>query len=212
MNFTVIDCEQKSEPWVLARLGRLTGSRAPAMMTRIKSGESAGRRNLRMALALERVTGKSQDRDFTTPDLEHGEITEPEALGTYEARTGNIVERTGFVSCGAIMAGCSLDGSVNGFEGIVEAKCPKQATHYDYLRTKQIPTDYRWQCLHSLWVTGAQWCDFISYSPFFPEHLQYLCVRLNRNETEIAAYEKEAMHFLAEVSVDVKSIMEMEAA
>jgi hypothetical protein len=181
------------------------------MMTRIKTGEAAGRRNLRMALSLERVTGRSQERVFVTSDLEHGVDTEPMALDTYEARSGYLIERTGFLSLGPIMAGCSLDGHVNDFEGVVEAKCPKEATHFEYLKTRQVPTEYRWQCIHSMWVTGAKWCDFVSYSPFFPTNAQYLCVRLERNEFEIAAYEREALQFLAEVTLDVKAILELAA-
>ena len=211
MKFTIIDCDQQSDMWTAARLGRLTGSKAAAMQTKIKSGEAAGRRNLRVDLALERVTGRPQERDFTTPDLENGNLREPLARDAYEVRTGNIVDRTGFLSCGPIMAGCSLDGHVNDFEGIVEIKSPKEATHLEYLQTKQIPTAYRWQCLHSLWVTGAQWCDFVSYQPSFPEHLQYLCVRMARSETEVAAYEKDAMQFLAEVALEVKTIKELVA-
>ena len=211
MNFTVIDCEQRSPEWHAARLGRLTGSKAADMMTRIQKGEAAGRRNLRMALSLERVTGMSQERDFTTDDLEHGIETEPLALETYEARSGYFVERTGFLSLGPIMAGCSLDGHLNDFEGIIEAKCPKAATHFEYLKTRQIPTKYRWQCIHAMWITGAKWVDFVSFNPSFPPKAQYLCVRLDRNETEISTYERDAMQFLAEVTLDVRAIQELAA-
>jgi predicted phage-related endonuclease len=110
------------------------------------------------------------------------------------------------------MAGCSLDAFVSGRKGIVEAKCPKSATHLEYLRTRKIPNDYYWQCLHNLWVSGADWCDFISYDEAFPEELQYLCVRLERDEAAIEAYAKLASTFLAEVSVEVNEITAMRLA
>lgn len=212
MNFTVIDCEQRSDEWRAARVGRLTGSRAPHMMAKIKSGEAAARRNLRVGMALERVTQRPYERFFTTRVTQQGVDTEPMALGMYEARSGNILERTGFLSCGPIMAGCSLDGHVNDFEGIVEAKCPESATHYGYLKTRVIPEDYRWQIIHNMWVTNARWADFISFDPSWPDDLQYLCVRMERNEAEIAAYADVASRFLAEVAIEVNEIQKLRVA
>jgi predicted phage-related endonuclease len=212
MKFNVIDCEQKSAEWFAARLGRLTGSVAVDITRTVKSGEAASRRNLRVQLALERITGRSQESDFQSQAMQHGNEFESKALAIYEANTGTILERVGFLSCEMLMAGCSLDAFVGGRKGIVEAKCPKSATHLEYLRTRKIPNDYFWQCTHNLWVTGAEWCDFISFDEAFPEELQYLCVRLERDEQEIAAYAELASKFLAEVSVEVNEIQAMRKA
>ena len=204
--FTVIECEQRSDEWFAARAGRLTGSSAADMMRKIKSGEAASRRHLRIRLALERITGMPQERAFTTAAVERGREKEPAAFARYEAETGSILEPVGFLSLGPIMAGCSLDSFVSGRKGIVEGKCPESATHFEYLRTRQIPADYRWQCIHNLWVSEADYCDFISWDDRFPEDLQYLCIRLERNETEIAAYEQAALQFLAEVEIEVEEV------
>lgn len=212
MNFTIIDCEQRSDEWRLARVGRLTGSRAPHMMSRIKSGEAAARRNLRVGMGLERITGKPYERGFSARVTTQGVDTEPLAIAAYEARTGNIVERTGFLSCESILAGCSLDGHINAFEGILEAKCPESATHYGYLKTREIPEDYRWQCIHNMWVSNAKYCDFVSFEPNFPQDLQYLCVRIERSERDMTSYELAATLFLAEVSVEVNDILKLRAA
>jgi YqaJ-like viral recombinase domain len=180
------------------------------MMATTRGGdEAAARRNLRTGLGLERVTKKAADRAFATRVVTHGINTEPLALGIYEARSGNILSRTGFLSCGPVMVGCSLDGAVGNMEGIVEAKCPESATHYRYLLTGEIPEDYRWQCIHNLWVSGAKWCDFISFDPDFPEDLQYLCVRMKRDEKVIAAYAADAKRFLVEVSIEVEDIQKL---
>lgn len=212
MSYTIIDCEQRSDEWKDARAGRLTGSAAAAMMTEIKSGEAAARRDLRVRLALERITGRPQENEFTAASVRHGVAMEPEALGIYEAETGQILERVGFLSLGGVMAGCSLDGFVHGRKGIVEAKCPKSATHLEYLRTREIPKAYRWQCLHNMWVSDAEWCDFISYDNCFPMQLQYLCVRLERSQIEINSYAATVGRFLAEVSVAVSEINNLKVA
>lgn len=207
MSYSIIDCEQRSSEWFAARAGRLTGSVAADMMRTQKSGApSASRKHLLMRLALERITGRPQERAFTTAAVQHGKDKEPQAYGRYEAESGEILERVGFLSLGGVMAGCSLDAFVLGRKGIVEGKAPESATHYEYLKSKQIPDDYRWQCTHNLWVSSAEFCDFISFDDRFPEDLQYLCVRLERNELEIKAYESAALKFLAEVSVEVAAI------
>jgi len=212
MSFTVIDCEQRSEMWISARVGKLTGSCASAMMTTVQKGEAAARRDLRVRLALERITGVSQEEDFYAKAVEHGENAEPAALGLYEAETGHVIERVGFLLADSLPAGCSLDAFVANRHGIVEAKCPKSATHLSYLRTRQIPTAYRWQCIHNLWISGAEWCDFISFDDRFPDDLQYLCVRLERNESEIKSYAEAAARFLAEVAIEVADINKMRKA
>jgi hypothetical protein len=182
------------------------------MMARIKSGEAAARRNLRIGMGLERITGKPYERAFSSRYTDQGIETEPLGIAAYEARTGNIVERTGFLSCDSILAGCSLDGHINGFEGIIEAKSPESATHYAYLKTREIPEDYRWQCVHNMWVSNAQWCDFVSFDPSFPVDLQFLCVRLMRNAVDMTSYELAATIFLAEVQVEVNDILKLRAA
>lgn len=208
--FTIIDCEQRSEDWYAVRAGRLTGSAAADMMRTVKSGDpSASRKHLRMRLALERITGRPQEREFTTAAVQHGRETETAAASRYEAEAGLLLTPVGFISLGPIMAGCSLDSFIHGQAGIVEIKCPESATHLEYLRSRQIPADYRWQCTHNLWVTGAEYCDFISFDDRFPEDLQYLCVRMERNETEMRNYESAAMRFLAEVALEIEEINAM---
>ena len=213
VKYTIIDCEQRSEEWFAARAGRLTGSAAADMMRTIKSGApAASRRHLVMRLALERITSRTQEREFTTAAVQRGIDKEPDALSRYEAESGLILDRPGFLSVDDMLTGCSLDAATTGIKGIVEAKCPESATHFEYLRTREIPTDYRWQCIHNLWVSSAEWCDFISFDDRFPDDLQYLCVRLPRNEYEIKAYESAALRFLAEVTVEVSEINKMRKA
>lgn len=208
-NFTVIAVEQRSADWKNVRLGRLTGSAAGAMLSKIKSGESASRRNLRVRLVLERVTCKSQERVVQTQAMQDGIDREPEALRAYEALTGHSVRLSGFLRHDALLAGASLDGHVGDFEGIVEAKCPLATTHLDYLRTGTVPEDYRWQCIHALWLTGAKWCDWLSFHPEFPGTLCVKLVRIERNEQEIADYDAKVRAFLADVETEYQAVLTM---
>ena len=47
--------------------------------------------------------------------------------------------------------------------------------------------------------TGRPWCDFVSYDPRLPEHLQLFVVRFNRDDERIAEYERAVTAFLGEV-------------
>lgn len=213
VSYTILECDQRSPAWYAARAGRLTGSAAADMMRTQKSGApSASRKHLLTRLALERITGRPQEREFTTAAVQHGIDKEPLTFGRYEAETGEILERVGFLTCGAVMTGCSLDAFVCGRKGIIEGKAPESATHLEYLRTRKIPDDYYWQCLHNLWVSGADYCDFVSFDDRFPDELQYLCVRLERSESAIKAYEATAHRFLAEVTVEVGEINKLRIA
>lgn len=201
------DAPQRSDAWFTARLGKLTGSRASDMLATIKSGaEAAGRRNLRVQLVLERVTGKAQEQGFVTPAMQAGIDREVDAAAIYEAATGRMLTASGFLGHDTLAAGCSLDGHVGDFEGIIEIKCPQPATHLDYLKTGTVPGDYLKQILHGLWITGAQWCDWLSFNPDFPEALRVKLVRIPRDDAAIAAYEKAAVAFLAEVDAECAAI------
>lgn len=213
MRFEIIEAEQRSPEWFAARAGRATGSRAVDIMAKIKSGEAAARRDYRMQLAIERVTGRTMEDDISyIKDIRRGIDTEAPALAMYEAYSGNIIRRTGFLKMLGHMSGCSLDADVDDFKLIVEAKCPKPAIHVEYIRTRQIPRDYRFQVTHNLWVTGAECCDFVSYNEHMPKGLQYLCIPFTPNDLDIAAYEKELNRFLAEVKIEADELLQLRAA
>ena len=215
MRWEVVECDQRSPEWVRARLGRLTGSTAPDIVRATKGGKpSTSRRNLMVRLALERITGRSLEKDFTSPAMQQGIERESAALCQYEAITGEVVRGTGFLKALDMMVGCSLDGHVQEGDrivGIIEAKCPIPATHLEYLRTGEIPKDYRVQMNHNLLVTGADWCDWISYNPDFPEGLRAKLVRVERNQKELEDYAVEAGAFLEEIEQVVLDIHRLEA-
>jgi hypothetical protein len=190
---------QGSPEWLLARAGRVTGSRAKDVLASIKSGEAAARRDYRIELVTERLTGQPIDEGFVSKDMQRGTELEPEVFAAYEAETGMLVRRTGFIEIDNLMVGCSLDGDVDNLAGIIEIKCPKSATHFRYLSNDKAPAEHRAQMLHNTWVTGAAWCDFVSYDPRFPEGLRLVIRRVTFALEEIAAYSDAVTAFLAEV-------------
>ena len=113
MSYTVIDVPQRSEAWFAARAGRLTASRAADMLKKIKTGEAAGRRDLRMQLVTERLTGVPEDGDgFVSAAMQRGIDLEPMAFAAYEAATGQMATKVGFIQSDDFLAGYSPDGVI----------------------------------------------------------------------------------------------------
>lgn len=211
-NFTVLDVKQRSPEWIAARLGLVTGSDASDMCaTRADGKPSTSRMNLKMKLALERVLGRAVEKDYQSAAMRQGQEREQDAVHAYELITGRVVRYTGFLRHNELQAGCSLDGHVGEFEGIIEAKCPIPATHLEALRSRKIPKNYIWQTTHNMFISGAQWCDWISHNPDFPEAIQTVIVRQIRNEFEVMAYGRALKTFLAEVEAMEAEIRQLDA-
>ncbi len=203
----IITTEQRTPEWYQARVGLFTASRAADMLATIKSGEAAARRDLRVQLVCERLTGTSQEDAYVNSTMQRGIDKEADAFAAYEALTGNLARPCGFLAHDTLKAGCSPDGEIGGFVGLLEVKCPKTATHLSYLKTQTVPKDYLAQIVHALWITGAQWCDFVSFDDRLPEHLQVFSIRVTRNEDEIATYDTAARAFLKEIDQECESLM-----
>jgi predicted phage-related endonuclease len=215
MRDDLIICEhpQGTPEWLADRAGRATGSRAKDILAKIKSGEAAERRNYRTQLVTERLTGQPQEGGFVSKEMQWGTDHEPFARMAYESKTGNLVTEMGFIYLPSIMAGCSLDGLLeeNGKTGIFEAKCPISATHVEYLTAGKLPPKYKPQILHNVYVTGADFADFVSYDPRMPEGLHLFVVRWERDEAEMKEYEAELKLFLGEVDALHKKLSELAA-
>ena len=189
---------QGSAEWLAARAGCLTASAIADMIAKTKTGEAASRANLRARLVAERLTGVPQD-SFSNAAMQWGNEQEPFARAAYEIHTGNLVDQTGLVMHPSIpYAGASPDGLIDDC-GLVEIKCPNTATHIEYLLAGTPPKKYQPQMLWQMECTGRQWCDFVSFDPRMPEHLQLFVVRFERDEERLEDLRKEAIAFLAEV-------------
>jgi putative phage-type endonuclease len=189
--------EQRTEEWFAARLGKVTASRVADVLAKIKSGESASRKNYKMELVVQRLTNKVGE-SFTNAAMEWGTEQEPFARMAYEAHTGTFVKEEGFVDHPTIEGfGCSPDGIVG--EGLIEIKCPNTATHIETVLENKAPSKYIPQMQCQMACTGAKWCDFVSFDPRVPEDLQLFVVRVERDQEYIDAMEVEVKQFLSEV-------------
>jgi len=200
--------DQRTPEWFAARLGKVTASRISDIIGKTQSGYSASRANYMALLICERLTGAAAE-SYSNAAMQHGTDTEPMALSAYEAAQGVLVQAEGFVTHPSIeQSGASPDGLV-GDSGLIEIKCPNTATHIDTILGDEPAKKYYDQMQWQMACTNRSWCDFVSFDPRMPEHLQLFIKRIERNDRYIAELEQEVIQFLKEVDDKVKKLNEI---
>jgi putative phage-type endonuclease len=195
----VIPCEQGTAQWLEIRRGRITASRIVDVLNQLKrGGEGADRRNYRIELISERLSGRSEPH-YVSPEMDWGSECEPFARAAYEIAQEVIVDTAGFVMHPTYdFAGSSPDGLV-GEDGLIEIKCPKTTTHTKWLMAGEVPEEHQAQMLWNMVCCERQWCDFISFDPRMPDGLKIFIVRMERDDSRILDIESEVQRFQDEV-------------
>lgn len=201
----ILDLPQGSEEWLAARAGKVTASRIADVMSKIKTGEAAARRDYKAQIVAEILTGKPQDGGYINAEMQWGTDQEPFARAAYEVSRDVMVDQVGLVLHPKIdRAAASPDGLVD--KGLLEVKCPKTATHLQYLGAGVVPAQYLPQMLWQMACTEREWCDFVSYDPRLPERLQLFVKRYERDDARIKEMEAEVIAFLAEVDAMLEKL------
>ena len=196
---------QRSDDWYAARCGKATASRFKDVMARLKSGNpAADRQRYLTELVVERLTGQPVPA-YENAAMRWGTEQEAAARAAYEQRTGVAVEETGFVAHDVLMAGCSPDGLVD-WDGLIEIKCPYNTGVHIETLLNGMSADHMPQIQGQMWITGRQWCDFVSYDPRMPEPLQLYVQRIPRDAAFVADLESRITSFLSEVGSKVEAL------
>ena len=199
---------QQDDAWRRLRLGCATGSVfADVLATGKGSAEATGRRNYRVRLALELLTGELEHDGFTSWAIKQGIEREPLARSAFEAETGLIVDSgVSFMRLNHMPVGVSPDGLIDDDEGL-EIKCPTKAIHLQYLSlTDSPPAEYQAQVQGCMFVTGRKRWHFVSYNPDFPLELQMHHIIIERDEEYIKRLEDALWKFTADVKATVADI------
>lgn len=196
---------QRTDEWYLARLGKVTASRISDVIAKTRNGYGASRTNYMGELLLERITGKRTE-GFVSAAMQFGTDNEPDARRAYSFYADADVEEVGFILHPEIIdAGCSPDGCV-GKSGLVEIKVPQAATHLNTLLTGAIDERYIKQMMFQMACTEREWCDFCSYQPAFPAHLQLFVQRIRRDDELISELERESRLFIVELNSKISKL------
>ena len=183
---------QRNEGWFADRCGKVTASRVKDIAAKPKTGRAFN--DMTLTILNERLTGAIEETPVSSA-MQWGIDQEPHAIAAYENATGNFVIGTGLIDHPEIeMSGASPDGLV-GRNGQIEVKCPTNKTHINTLFTKEVPKEYLPQITWQLACTKREWCDFVSYCPLLPKHLQIIVIRVHASDLDIAGIERSVRDF-----------------
>jgi len=198
----ILNIEQGSEEWLNARRGIPTASNFSKIIQ--NNGKKSTQENAYCYLLASQILSHCDDElQYTNAAMERGTELEPDARAAYEQYAFNPVEQVGFIK--NYGCGYSPDGLV-GADGLIEIKCPNQATHTKYLYNNVIPSEYFAQVQGGLYITGRAWCDFVSFHPNFKGNKKIFIIRVYRDEEFIDKLGVLLKEFNAKRDLIVKTI------
>jgi len=192
----VINVEQGTEEWRMARLGIPTASQFSTVLAR---GNGLMRKKYLYALAGEIVTGQPM-LTYSNEHMERGKAMEEDARNAYAFLSLNyVIQQVGFVKNGT--AGYSPDGFV-GNDGLLEIKTALPHIMVEHILKNEFPSEHKAQCQGGLWVTGREWIDLVIYWPGMPVFIR----RSMRDEEYISKLDTAVDKFNEELGEIVKRV------
>lgn len=193
----IVNCEQNSPEWFEARRGIPTASEFATVLAKGRSGgESVTRRKYMLTLAGQILTGELAPSWEGNEHTRRGHAMEDEARKLYAFRHDVDPQRVGFMRRGR--AGASPDSTVD-LDGLAEIKSKLPHLQIEVLEQNRLPPEHVAQVQGQLWVSGRDWCDFISYWPKLP----LFCIRVERDETYIKTLAQAVADFNGELDAIV---------
>jgi hypothetical protein len=131
--------------------------------------------------------------------LEWGKENEPKARSLYEFTTNSRVTQVGFIYGQDKRTGCSPDGVITELRKGVEIKCPYSSrVHIEFLTTGKIKPEYIAQMQFSMWITGFESWDFVSFDPRMKRNMLHVQT-IERDLACMQKYETEIPKLIAEM-------------
>lgn len=176
---TIYNVEQGTNEWLHLRKGIITSTIVKTLITpKFKIAENDKTRKSIYKIASERITEYLED-SFLSYDMERGNFEEPLARDLYNENNKNSAKQVGFITnvFNGVNVGFSPDGVVNE-DGIIEIKSAKQSIQVERIVLNEVPEEHLAQIHFGMLVSGAQWCDFISYS----NGMEMLVIRVEKDD------------------------------
>lgn len=189
----IFDCDQNTPEWHECRRGVVTASRFADVLAK---GQGITRRKYLYTLAGEILTGDVQP-SYTNDAMERGHEMEADAVGLYAFERDVEPVTCGFMRRGR--AGCSPDRLI-GENGLLEVKSKLPHLQLEVLERNDVPPEHKAQIQGQLWVSGRDWCDFVSYWPRLPLFVK----RVERDDKYIQTLAQAVADFVGELDALVK--------
>ncbi len=196
--------DQRTDEWLQARAGKVTASRFKDVISRTAKGlPTADRTRYLWQIVTERLTGQPVQMPDAAP-LRWGRENEDAARTAYLFTSSARLTETGFVAHPTLACGASPDGLLSdetdpdGMFGLIEIKCPWSSQVHLETWLNGMPEDHQAQIQGQIWLTGREWCDFVSFDPRMPADLQLYVQRVKGDPEFQARLEREIIAFSAE--------------
>ena len=189
----IIDCQQNTEEWFAEKLGKPSASNASRILT--NAGKPSKQRTGYLhELAAERITGKREE-GYKNAIMEQGNEREDESRSMYE-----LIHNVEVTQVGVVYKDdrkeflCSPDGLINNEYGL-ELKNVLAKTQIKRLVDNEMPSEYFSQIQFSLYVTGFDRWDYMSYCP----SMRPLVIQVRPDKTFLKFLEVELELFYEEL-------------
>lgn len=197
MTFAIFDCPQNSAEWFAARMGIPTASEFSTIMAKGRGGgDSVTRRKYMLTLAAQIITGECVQAWAGNEHTERGHAMEDEARQFYAFQKDADPQRVGFMR--RDRAGASPD-SLLSTDGLLEIKTKLPHLQLDVLEQDRLPPEHVAQVQGQLYVSGRDFCDFVSYWPKLPLFVK----RVLRDDAYIATLTQAIADFNGELDLIV---------
>lgn len=201
----IINCEQGTDEWFYARLGKPSASIFSTICTtKGKPTTGATRESLINKYVAEIISGDKQ-QSYSNAAIERGIELESSAADMFAFMNDVDLDQVGFILDDTETFGCSPDRIIHGEEIGLEIKCPLPHTHVKYLIESKLPAEYVLQVQGSMLVTGFKRWYFMSYCPNMPP----LILLIERDDELCSALKFEIDSFNAEIKEKVSKIESM---
>lgn len=203
--------KQRTDEWMAKRLGKINASAIHNLMKKTKYGESKYKENMRIELAIERLTGKQANPIPMNEHMRRGIEREPEARDAFVSATKLNVREVGSIQHPNIInSGASPDGivEVDKEEFCLEIKCPAMPTHARNILADIVPSQYKHQIQWQIACTNSAGAYWVSYNPDFTDDTKIKYLFVERDDKLIKEMEDEVIKFDKEVDVLVNLLKE----
>lgn len=198
--YKIINCEQGTDEWYRARLGKITASSFDKILTKTGKPSASWEEVVNRKVA-EKILGGIDD-GIQTDAMLRGQSLEQGALDFFNFSYDFNFKRIGFIE-NDFGFGCSPDGIDEENKIGLELKCPLAHNHLSYLLNGRLPDKYIQQVQGSLLVSGFEKWVFGSYHP----SIKCLMVVVERDEKYIEKLRTELLRCCKEVETRYNSLL-----
>jgi hypothetical protein len=201
----IIQVDQNTLEWSKMRMAVITGSCAHDLIPNKTNGKRKASWDSYMnKLIAEACTGTCEELNARA--LEWGKANESAAVAGYEFEKGIKALKGGFIYGQNRRTGCSPDALVDGQKRGAEIKCPfNSENHIEFLLEETIRDQYITQMQFSMYVSGFDCWDFISFDPRMKTNMIKI-VTLERDPKMMALFDELVPQFIHEMDQKLKRL------